>query len=65
MDFGWTLLHAPDDECTAVESVDPGFSGSTTDFTETTDQEAIGVSDPCHPWLRIPVWVVGASCVAD
>jgi hypothetical protein len=28
MDFGWTLLHAADDECTAVGSVDQGFSGS-------------------------------------
>jgi hypothetical protein len=28
IDFGWTLLHAADDECTAVGSVDQGFSGS-------------------------------------
>jgi hypothetical protein len=28
MDFGWTLLHAADDECIAVGSVDQGFSGS-------------------------------------
>jgi hypothetical protein len=28
MDFGWTLLHATDDECTAFGSVDQGFSGS-------------------------------------
>jgi hypothetical protein len=28
MDFGWALLHAADDEFTAVESVDQGFSGS-------------------------------------
>ncbi len=28
MDFGWTLLHAADDECTVVGSVDQGFSGS-------------------------------------
>jgi hypothetical protein len=28
MDFGWTLLHAADDECTAVESVDQESSGS-------------------------------------
>ena len=28
MDCDWTLLHAADDECTAVGSVDQGFSGS-------------------------------------
>jgi hypothetical protein len=28
MDFGWTLLHAADDECTAVGSVNQRFSGS-------------------------------------
>jgi hypothetical protein len=28
MDFGWTLLHATDDECTVFGSVDQGFSGS-------------------------------------
>jgi hypothetical protein len=28
MDFGWTPLHAADDERTAVGSVDQGFSGS-------------------------------------
>jgi hypothetical protein len=28
MDFGWTLLHAADDECIAVGSVDQGFYGS-------------------------------------
>jgi hypothetical protein len=28
MDFGWTLLHATDEECTAVGSVNQEFSGS-------------------------------------
>ena len=28
MEFGWTLLHAADDECTDVGSVDQGVSGS-------------------------------------
>src|ERR1700685_848070 len=36
MDCGLTLLHAADDECTAVGSVDQGFSGSGKHFASVT-----------------------------
>jgi ribosomal protein L31 len=41
---------------------------STTDFTDATDEEAIDVSDQCHPcdpWLRILVWKRRSSRFLD